>query len=265
MRGIAWFGIFAASAFMLIPSCQKEDRSLYESAERMQEQNKYEDAMNKLRFLVSEYPDSKYAARAYFKMGEISYYHFRKPEAAMDSFVRAAELDKGGATSLAAQKLIADIYQNHMRNYELAILQYQKILKDYPNIEEQEEFYYLIGRAYFSKRDYKQAIIEFKSLADKFPEGKYKEDALYYLAVCHYIGGEPDKAAGLFISFLKKHHHGKFDFDAQLGLAMSYEEMEKPEKALEVYQRMMAQYPGRDLLAKKITAMNEKIGRLNKE
>ena len=261
MRVIAGFVVLAASALWLFPSCQKADKSLYESAERMQERSKYEDAMNKLRFLVSEYPDSKWAPKAYFKMGELQYYYFRKPEAAMDAFVRAAELDKGGATSLAAQRLIADIYQNHMRNYDLAILQYQKILKDYPNLEGPEEYYYLIGKAYFSKRDYKQAIIELKNLADKYPEGKYKEDALYFHAVCHYIGGEPEKAAELFISFLKKHHHGKYDYDAQLGLAMTYEEMEKPDKALEVYQRMMAQYPGRDLLVKKITAVSEKIGR----
>jgi TolA-binding protein len=245
--------------------CQKVDRELYESAERMVERDKYDEAANKLRFLVSEYPDSRWTAKAYFKMGEINYYYYKKPEIALDSFVHAAQLDKTGAVGMEAQRRIADIYLNNLHNPELAILQYQKILKDFGGKAARDEYGFLIGQAYFGKRDYKQAIIEFRGLIDKFPQSPIRLDAIYYTALCHYIGGEPEKAALIFTDLLRKYHHSKYDYDAQLGLGMSYEEMEQPGKALEVYQRMLAQFPSQELVSKKIAAVTAKIEHKNKE
>lgn len=257
MRLCALIAGFALLAFT--SGCEKADQKLYESAVNLLEFNKYDDAVNKLTFLVAEYPESPWAAKAYFKLGEINYFYFKKPEAALDNFVHAAGKDKKGEVGLKAQKHIAKIYLSHMRNHELAILQYQKILQDFEGVVEPEEFYFLIGKAYYGKRDYKQAIIEFRSLADKFPHSELRMDALYYIAACHLIDGRPKKAVELYTNFLKIYHGAKYSYDARLGLAMSYEGIGDLEKALSEYKKMGKLFPDNAPVARKIELVNARI------
>ncbi|MDH4185248.1 MAG: tetratricopeptide repeat protein, partial [Nitrospinota bacterium] len=173
--------------------------------------------------------------------------------------------EKSAKIGLEAQMHIADIYLNHLNNHELAILQYQKILKDYKSSVDPDEYQFLIGKAYFMKSDYNQAIIEFKALLDSHPDSQHAQDALYHMALCHFIGGEPQKAADIYSDILKRFHHGKYDYDARLGLGMSYEEMEQFDKALDVYKRMEKQYPDKPLVKKKLETLDARSSQAKKE
>ncbi|MDH5511339.1 MAG: tetratricopeptide repeat protein, partial [Nitrospinota bacterium] len=234
----ALLAVAAAVAIIMLqgPGCQKMDEQLYDSAEELLKLRKYEEAEKKLTFLVNQYPESGFAAKAYFKLGELEYFFFKKPEAALDNFVHAARADKKGKTGLEAQKHIAEIYLNHMRNHELAILQYQRIIRDFKGMVEADKFHYLVAQAYYGKRDYKQAIIEYQNLLDIFPESKRREEVMYNIATCYFVDGQLEEAMAQYLAFLIKHNSSKHDYDARMSLAMVYEGLERPQKALSVYE-----------------------------
>ena len=255
------FSVILAAAVSLFhaPGCQKADEQLFEAAETLLELRKYEEAEKKLTFLVNQYPESTFAAQAYFKLGELEYFFFKKPESALDNFVHAARTDKKGKTGLEAQKHIAEIYLNHMRNHELAILQYQRIIRDFKGMVDADEFHYLIAQAYYGKRDYKQAIIEYQNLLDKFPGSKRNEEARYNIATCYFIDGQLEEAREQYLAFLAKYPDSRLDYDGRMSLGLVYEGQGQTEKALKVYEYLAGKYTDMPLPAKKVDLMKKRI------
>jgi len=257
----AMLAVAAAVAIVTLqgPGCQKMDEQLYESAEELLEHRKYKEAEKKLTFLVNQYPESPIAAKAYFKLGEMEYFFFKKPEAALDNFVHAARADKKGKTGLEAQKHIAEIYLNHMRNHELAILQYQRIIRDFKGMVEADEFHYMIAQAYYGKRDYKQAIIEYQNMLDMFPDSKLREDGMHSIATCYFVDGQLEEAMNQYLAFLIKYKSSKHDYDARMSLAMVYEGLDQPTKALNVYSYLAEKYPDHPMAGRKVDILAERM------
>jgi len=255
--------ILLASLMVLVlalaPGCQTEDEKLFEKAQTLLEDRKYDDAMKKLTFMVNQYPESRLTPKAYFKLGEIEYFFFKKPELALDHFVHAAEMDRKGKIGLAAQKHIAEIYLNHIHNYELAILQYQRIIRDFKGLVDEDEFHFLVAKAYYGKRDFKQAIIEYQNMIDMFPKSKKKLEALYNIATCYFIDGQVETARNLYLDFLVQNPKSKHDYDARLSLAMVYEGLDQPEKALRVYEYLAEHYPEEKLAGGKVYMIKERL------
>ena len=241
--------------------CVGRDKKLYDDAESLWLNEKYEEAVSKLRLLVDEYPDSAIVSKALFRLGEIYYLNLDDPDKSLGYFERAAEVEETKEAGLKAREYMADIYENATQDYDKAIIQYQKIIHDYKGLVKEDEYVYRIAGAYFKKGDYDQAIIEYTSILERFPGSDLRFDVLYQVASAKLVLGNPEEALGIFRALLEKGGGSRRDYDIRLGVATCYEDMGKLPEALSEYRKMSKLYPGKVLVERKIDSLNKRMSK----
>lgn len=209
--------------------------------------------------MVREYPKSNYASKALLRLGEIYYLNLDQPEKAIDYLTRATKKKAPFEIRLKARLYIGEIYENSLRDYDLAILQYQKIIDEHKGNIKEDEYLYRVANAYFRKGDYAQAVIEFQSLLNRFPKSDLSLDARYQVANSKFISGAAKDALRHFKQLLKDSPGNKYDYDIRLGIAICYEELAQLKKALANYEDMLKLYPGKLILNRKIDSIKNRL------
>ena len=126
---------------------------LYQIGENEIAKRRYEDARKSLRRIVERHPNSSYAARARFLMGE--------------SFYREGEFDKG----IREFETFISFYPRH----QIAdLVQYRLSMSYYDQIKPIEQDQTLAGKA----------LDHFKKLVKEYPESRYATDALGKIDIC---------------------------------------------------------------------------------
>jgi outer membrane protein assembly factor BamD len=186
----------------------------------------YEEAREKLRLFVTQYPDSPLI-----------------PEARL-----------GIARTYFEEEF-----------YEQARVEYEQFLRFHPRNDRIDEALYYIALSYFrqmGKKDRdqtaaRQAVVAFRKLITEVPDTSYKEDAREKITIARrrlaaqeiYVGlfyMKRDKfegARGRFQQVLDQYAGTGLEPKAMFYLAETYAEMGKEQKALETYQQVLLQYP----------------------
>ena len=126
---------------------------LYQIGENEIAKRRYEDARKSLRRIVERHPNSSYAARARFLMGE--------------SYYREGEFDKG----IREFETFISFYPRH----QIAdLVQYRLSMSYYDQIKPIEQDQTLAGKA----------LDHFKKLVKEYPESRYATDALGKIDIC---------------------------------------------------------------------------------
>jgi tetratricopeptide (TPR) repeat protein len=244
---------------LCLPACVDDNQDRYDEAEKLWLDENYEAAVSKLTVVVEQAKSGDLKARGLFRLGEIHYLNLEEPDKAIGFFSQAAEISGDVTLDLEANNYIADIYRNALANYDLAILQYQRILHEYPGLIDEASYRYKIAQSYFAKGNYPQAIIEFQELLDRNPESELVPDALYQIANCKFIAGQAEEALALFTALLKRFPDGKYEYDVHLGIAILFEEQDRLKEALAAYETMAKKWPDKELIARKIDSVRKRI------
>jgi outer membrane protein assembly factor BamD len=126
---------------------------LYQIGENEIAKRRYEDARKSLRRIVERHPNSSYAPRARFLMGE--------------SYYREGEFDKG----IREFETFISFYPRH----QIAdLVQYRLSMSYYDQIKPIEQDQTLAGKA----------LDQFKKLVKEYPESRYATDALGKIDIC---------------------------------------------------------------------------------
>jgi outer membrane protein assembly factor BamD len=126
---------------------------LYQIGENEIAKRRYEDARKSLRRIVERHPNSSYAARARFLMGE--------------SYYREGEFDKG----IREFETFISFYPRH----QIAdLVQYRLSMSYYDQIKPIEQDQTLASKAFD----------HFKKLVKEYPESRYATDALGKIDIC---------------------------------------------------------------------------------
>lgn len=259
MRRAAVAAIFSIMWLAGFGACFKSDQVLFDAAEKLWLNEEYGRASNKLKLLVAEYPDSTRISNAYYRLGEIYYLNLDNPSKALDYFVEVTRLEGKTELNLRSHKYIADIYERALGNYNLAILQYQRILNDFRDIIKADEYMLNIGKMYYQKGACPQAIIEYRGLLETFPESSLALDANYHIANCMVITGEVKEAKTIYEKALIDYPENKYKYDIMLGIGSCYEELDQLEKALLTYKKMREAFPDKKLVERKISSTKKRI------
>ncbi|MBI5816052.1 MAG: tetratricopeptide repeat protein [Nitrospinae bacterium] len=244
-----------------LAACGDRDQALYEEAEKLWLNGRQSESVSKLRVVVEEYPSSSFAGRALFKLGEIHYLDLNEPDKAIEFFARVGEKEKNGELDLKAKNYIAEIYEQSLKKYDLAVMQYQRILNEHKGKVSEEEYRFKIGSAYFRKGDFQQAIVEYQSLLDKYPGGAYTLDSQYQIANSKFILNDAKGALTLFQKIMEASPKSKYEYDIRLGIAICYEEMEQQARALEEYNDLKQRYPDKPLIDRKIESIKKRLAK----
>jgi len=72
------------------------------------------------------------------------------------------------------------------KHYEQALIEFQKLIFNYPGAAFIDSAQYLLGMSYYNQKEYPLAIVEFNKLLSSFPTSQLSDDAAFVRAFCDF-------------------------------------------------------------------------------
>jgi outer membrane protein assembly factor BamD len=72
------------------------------------------------------------------------------------------------------------------KHYDQAVIEFQKLIFNYPGAVFIDSAQYLLGVSYFDQKDYPSAVTEFNKLLSSFPTSLLSDDAAFMVAFCDF-------------------------------------------------------------------------------
>ena len=131
---IQFFSVFCI--LVLIFGCGKlPDERLMDKAKKLEQQEKFSEAINSYEKLVEQYPTSPLAAEALYRAGLVYTNGLQDFDNAISSLQRVIEKYPDSQLAAQCQFMIGFIYANNTSDTLQARLAYSKFLENYPEHE----------------------------------------------------------------------------------------------------------------------------------
>ncbi|PLX83316.1 MAG: hypothetical protein C0617_12370 [Desulfuromonas sp.] len=231
-------------------------------AEEQLRQGRYEEATKSFRDLYDSAPDFHLAPMALFQSGEtLNLFLKRYPEALLTYLLVVRDYPD---TDLAreAQRQAAEIYKYRLQDYGRAVVGYQKLLDR--GAPEGDRIQYEIADAYFRLNNFEQARIEFDSLLKDYPDSSLVAEVQYRIAVTLSLEGALDSALEAFGRVVGNWPDSPYALEARFGMAAVLEEKEELSRALQILEALRGRYSNAEALATKIDQVRERIRKKKK-
>ena len=143
-----------------------------------------------------------------------------------------------------AQTNIAVTYWKYKKNYSQAIIEYNKVIDNYP----QDKLAFAAPR-YIEKHccpalgDYRPAIKAYQKIIDNHPQTKNAYLAQKNMAYCYRTQKEYAQAVDAFQKLINNYPDNKWNNMAQYEIGRLYEKQKKYSQAIQAYQRVINNYP----------------------
>jgi len=244
--------------FFCVGCLNNAEDNLLKSAEHEWQERRYRNSVETYRSLVDKFPRGNHTEEALFRLGEIYRLNLDREREALVYFYR---LVKRGSEkyALPAQKNIADIYQNDLRDYDQAVIEYAKLIHMESDIGEKAKGQFKLAKCYFKKGDYQQAVTEFELLLRDYPESGLREKAAFQISNCFFILGSCDRAIEGYRKFLKQYSSSQYASDARYSIGNCLEEQEDLSGALAMYQSIENSGFNQKVLERKIRGLEERL------
>jgi len=254
-----FLSLIANCSLLIFLSCDDAPKRLFSEAERDLLDGRYQRAVDKYNKILEKYPRSGYSDDALFKLGETYFLNLNNIQIALGYFSELISKGKKNKISFRSQEYVALIYDEYLKNYDQAVIEYNKLIGNFKKWGDTDANQYNIAMCYFKKGDYEQAVTEFKVFLEKNSESKLYPDAMYYSANCHYLLGRYNEAISGFKKLMEKYRSGRYVADAKYGIGMCLEEQDKLQEALSVYKEVKDVYVNKEMLEKKIESVEKRL------
>lgn len=158
-----------------------------------------------------------------------------------------------------AQSYIAEIYEDSLNNYDLAIIEYQRLINNFDNWISPDVGQYRIARCYYKKGDYQQAIVEYEILVEKFPASSLVEKSKYQMITSYFILGECSRAVDNYFMFKDKFPESQFMPEIKFEIGSCYEEEGDLVKSLNIFRDLKGVYSNQKLIQMKINSIQKRL------
>ncbi|WP_196889225.1 tetratricopeptide repeat protein [Aureivirga sp. CE67] len=135
---------------------------------------------------------------------------------------------------------LGDCYSMSKKYWE-AMTAYNQAIRLNSIDEDYAFFQKSISYGYVDKNDVK--IEELEKFVNKYPESTYNDDAYYHLANTYLIERKDNKALETYDKFLQKHINSPLVPKILIRKALVYNNQNKKEEAIDIYKRIVADYP----------------------
>lgn len=248
--------------FLLISiSCSRESAELlYKIGENLWNKGEVESSLDNFLKIIEKYPDSDYYDDALFRTGELYYLNYRNFLNAIKYF-RQLLLDNNSSFKLKfqAQTYIAEILYDSLKNYDLAIIEYQRLINNFGNRVAPDLMHFKIARCYYKKGDYRQAIVEYEILLEQFPASHLAEESIYQIITSNFVLGDCSKAFKRYNMFRERYPESQFMPDVKFEIGSCYEEEGDLIKSLEIFNNLEDVYANKKLLKMKINSIEKRL------
>ncbi|RMH68577.1 MAG: outer membrane protein assembly factor BamD [Gemmatimonadetes bacterium] len=157
------------------------------------------------------------------------------------------------------------VFDEALKNYrenrlQLAIENFEDLIRSYPNSRKRAESYYLMGDAQYRLRQYPQAIHTLNTLITTYPQNEFSTKALLLIAQTYFSGEDYLQAAAFSIRFLDRVQDNPLAQEAhQLleELVYSYLTVGELDQLAETYQQATVRDKLLYVLARRYSQKNE--------
>ncbi|ALC14808.1 hypothetical protein DSOUD_0006 [Desulfuromonas soudanensis] len=231
-------------------------------AEALVEEGEYQRAADSFRSLYDHHPGFARAPEALFQAGEIQNLYLKRYHEALLAYLLVEKDYPESVYFRRAQAQVADIYKNRLRDYSRAIVAYQKLLDGgAPNLDSVQ---YEVADIYFRMNNFEQARIEFESLLKNYPESPLVPEVHYRIGVAYSLEEAPAEAEEAFRAVIKEWPDSPYAVEARYGLAGVLEDQEQLRSALQVLEDLQGIYPNAEALAQRTEQVRERIRKKKK-
>jgi len=242
-------------------SCSRESaESLYQNGEDLWSKGEVERSLNNFLTIINNYPESDQYDNALFKAGELYYLNYNDYSKAIKYFRQlAASKESITKIKFQAQTYIAEIYENSLHNYDLAIIEYQRLINNFDKWMQPGFGHYKIAECYYKKGDYNQAIIEYETLLEQFPSSSLVQESINQIVTCYYILGDCSKAFEKYDVFKEKYSASQLMPEIRFEIGSCYEEEGNLTKSLRIFEDLKGAYSNKKLLEMKIKSIEKRL------
>ncbi len=218
----------------------KGDYALFQSAYMAGLQKNYNQKINQLEQLLSQYPNSEYGDDALYEMAR-SYVMLENNVRVIETYRRLLNTYPNSVLAPKAQLETGMVYFNE-NDYNSAIPVFKKVIADYPTSEEADMALESLETIYINTNNVSGYMDYVKSLGRKVEgDAAVRADSLTFIAAeKQYMAENYAGAITGFSDYLRRYcPNGKFCTTAQNYLADSYYASDNKEKALEEYAKIL--------------------------
>ena len=236
------------------------DQRLYATFNQAEELilvGEYDQAVALYSRIYEDYPDFTLAAKSLFRSGEVQNLFVNQYHDALLAFLRLEKDYPDSLHVLPALEQEADIYKNRLRDYGRAAALYQKLVD--LGREPGDRFVYELADCYFRLNNFEQARIEFENLLKSWPESSYVIEVRYRIGVAYSLEGKLREAEEIFSQVIKDIPDDMFATEARFALASVLEEQERLRESFKILVELEKDYPNPEALARKKAQVEERI------
>lgn len=226
-------------------------------AETMVLRGNYEKAVSVYQDIYEDHPDFILAPRALFRAGEVQNLFLKRFHDALLAFHNLERDYPDSPYVNDALILEAAIYKNRLRDYGRAAALYQKLLD--LGLEPADRFQYELSDCYFRLNNFEQARIEFENLLKNWPESTLVTEVEYRIGMTYALDGELRAAEKVFRKILKEKPDDLFAVETKFSLASVLEEQERLRESLKILEELRGVYPAPEALQLKIDKVEDRI------
>ena len=226
-------------------------------AEKLILDGEYTQAVELYRGLYEDHPDFVLADKALYRAGEVQNLFSNKYQEALLAFLRLEKEYPDSPHVLPALEYEADIYKNRLRDYGRAAALYQKLVDR--GREPIDRFLYELADCYFRLNNFEQARIEFENMLKGWPDSQYVTEVRYRIGVAYSLDGKLKQAEEVFRQVIKDFPEDQFATGARFSLASVLEEQERLRESLKILIELENVYPNPDAVARKKAQVEERI------
>jgi TolA-binding protein len=229
----------------------------FSRAESLVLRGSYEKAINQYQDIFEDHPDFVLAPRALFRAGEVQNLFLKRFHDALLSF---HNLERDYPDSVFVNDALvqeAEIYKNRLRDYGRAAALYQKLLD--LGMEPSDRFQYELSDCYFRLNNFEQARIEFENLLKSWPDSGLITEVEYRIGMTYALDGKPVEAEAVFRKILKEKADDPFAVETKFSLAAVLEDQERLRESLKVLKELEGIYPAPEALQRKIEKVEDRI------
>jgi TolA-binding protein len=229
----------------------------YNYAEELILEGEYKKSIEVFRGIYDGHPGFKLAAKSLYRAGEVQNLFEKQYHDSLLLFLRLEKDFPDSPHVVSALEQEAEIYKNQLRDYGRAAALYQKLVD--LEREPADYFLYELADCYFRVNNFEQARIEFENLLKAWPESTYATEARYRIGVTYSLEGKLKLAEDAFRKIIEELPDDHFATEARFSLASVLEEQGRLRESLKILVELETSYPNPDAVEQKKVQVEERI------
>ena len=218
-------------------------------------------AIEMFKSVLKKYPSGQLAEEVLFRLGEIYHFSLNNSIQAISYFQEVMELNKNSPFGLNAQKYIAEIMEFTFKDYDQAIIEYQKLIYMFDEPEKNSGHQYRIASIYIKKQNYKQALAEFETLLTDYPESSRNEVAQFRILEILYTLNRCPEIPEYYNNFVSSYSNSKYSGEMKFIIASCLEEKGMLKEAYNEFKTLQADYTYPALLKMKLENIEKRMNK----